>query len=117
MCTVSHVFSQSGKASEGQSTEVKFDLVDITPSPVFARLDRPDDGMGYRAKVFGRVFVLRRIAAADMAACHAQAQMHPDVSHLETFFATACMRFDTLDLVDMRARVHEVVVARLSCMT
>jgi hypothetical protein len=50
-------------------------------------------------KVFGGVFVLRRIAASYVAARQAQAQVEPGVAHLQTFFAAFGMRFYVFDLV------------------
>ena len=44
-------------------------------------------------KVFGRVLVPGRIAAANVAADEALPKMHPGVSHLQTFFATLAARF------------------------
>ena len=92
------MFSQSAYDSEGQSAEVKFDLVDVAPSPVFARFDGSDDGMSHGAKMLRRVFVLRRIAATDVTADHAEPEMNPHVSHLQAFFAAPCVWFDVLDL-------------------
>jgi len=45
MWSVSQVFSQSEKGSGGHSGEIKFDLIDIAPAPVFTRLIRLYDGM------------------------------------------------------------------------
>src|SRR5438309_6780139 len=39
MCSVSQVLSHSENGSGGQSGEVKFDLIDIAPAPIFARLE------------------------------------------------------------------------------
>jgi hypothetical protein len=36
-------------------------------------------------KMFGGMFVLGGIAAADVAACETQPQVNPRVSHFETF--------------------------------
>jgi len=52
-----------------------------------------------------------------MTTDHAQAQMHPDIAHLQAFLTATSMRFDALDLIDMRARIHGVFVARNSCIT
>jgi len=45
MWSVSQVFSQSEKGSEGHSCEIKFYLIDIAPAPVFTWLVRFYDGM------------------------------------------------------------------------
>jgi hypothetical protein len=65
----------------------KEEFVNIAPSPLFTRLQ----GFYYRVpggvKVPGRMLVLRRIAAADVAASLAKPQVHPRVAHLQTFLA------------------------------
>ena len=59
------------------------------------------------AKMFCGVFVFRRIAAADVAATQAQAEMHPTVAHLKALFAAFCLcldgRLDAIDLIEMGA--------------
>jgi hypothetical protein len=85
----------------GQSTEIKFHLIHVAPAPILSRLEGPDNGVTYGVKVLCRMFVLRRVAASDVAAYHAKAQVHPDIAHLQAFFASPCVRFDILDLVDM----------------
>jgi len=54
-------------------------------------------------KVFRGVFVLRGVAAADVAAGETQAQMEPSVAHLEALFAAFGLGLDALDLIEMRA--------------
>src|SRR5579872_5634930 len=102
MWSVSQVFSHSAKGRAGQSAGLKHDLVDIAPGPVFTGLEGFYDGVLGRVKVFGGVFVLRRIAATDVAAGKAQAQVNPGVAHLQTFFATFGMRFYVVNLVEVR---------------
>jgi hypothetical protein len=68
---VSYVFSQSAKGSGGQSGELEFNVIDITPAPFFTRLKRLDDRMFGRMEMLGGVFVLRGITTADVAASHA----------------------------------------------
>jgi hypothetical protein len=45
---------------------LKLELIDKTPHPVFARLHGLHDWMLGRSKMFGGVFVLRRIATSYM---------------------------------------------------
>ena len=52
-------------------------LVDVTPAPVFARFEGLDDRMAARKIMFSGVAIRRLIAAANVAACQAQTQMHP----------------------------------------
>src|SRR6266853_4582672 len=56
------------------------DLVDITPSPVLARLERSNDRVLRLEEVLRSVFVFRRVAAADVAAGLAEPQMDPRVT-------------------------------------
>jgi hypothetical protein len=86
------------KERSGHSAEFKFHLIHIAPSPVLSRLEGFDNGVTDSAKVLCRMFVLGRIAAADMAADHAEAKMHPDIAHLQAFFASPGVRFDILNL-------------------
>jgi hypothetical protein len=50
-------------------------------------------------KVFGGVLILGRIAATDVAATQAQAQVDPFIAHLQALFAAVRMRFDVANLV------------------
>ena len=59
--------------------------------------------MLHLVEMLGRVFVLRRIAAADMTALEAQAQVHPGVSRFEAHFAAIATGGDFLDRIQMRA--------------
>jgi len=56
-----------------------------------------------RLIMFGRVFVLRAVAAANMAASEAEAQMQPCIPDLQTIFATFTAGFHILYLIKMRA--------------
>jgi hypothetical protein len=59
-----------------------------------------------RMEMLCSVFVLRGIAAADMAAVHAQTQMHPLVAGFQALFTPVGMWNHTLDLSDMFTLVH-----------
>lgn len=54
-------------------------FVDIAPSPVFTRLEGLHDRMTSRVEVSSGVFVLRGVAATNISAGKAEAQMHPCV--------------------------------------
>ena len=43
-------------------------------------------------EMFGGVLVFRGVAAADVAAFHAQAKMHPGVAHFQALFAALGVR-------------------------
>jgi hypothetical protein len=53
-------------------------------------------------EVFGGVFVLRGIAAPNMAAAQALPQMDPGIAHLQTFLATFATGFDRPDFPQVR---------------
>jgi hypothetical protein len=53
-------------------------------------------------EVFGGVFVLGGIAAADVAALHAEAEMNPGISTLDTFSANMHLGVGDLNLLEMR---------------
>jgi hypothetical protein len=80
---------------------VQHHLVDITPTPILAWFDRLHDGMFASVKMLGGVFVLGRIAASDVAAREAHAQMDPLVSHLQAFFAAVGTGLYVLDFFDV----------------
>jgi len=66
-------------------------LVYVAPHPALAGFERPDDGVAFGVRVPRRMTVLRRIAAADVPAMHAQAQVDPSVAGLQAVFATALL--------------------------
>jgi hypothetical protein len=54
-------------------------------------------------EVFGRVFILGLVAAADVSTRQAQSQMHPAVADLQTLFtALRRLRLYVMHLVQMR---------------
>jgi hypothetical protein len=52
-------------------------------------------------KVLGGVFVLGRIAAADVAATQAQAKMDPSIAHLQALFAAVRVGLYVFNLIEM----------------
>ena len=62
-------------------------LVLKTPNPALARFNPPDYPMARVAVVGGGMAILRGIAAADMAAVQAKAQMHPAIAEGHTVLA------------------------------
>jgi hypothetical protein len=49
-------------------------------------------------KVFGRVLVLRAVAAANVATDHTEPEMHPVIADLQAFLTTIRARGDLLNL-------------------
>src|SRR5579884_3632371 len=114
MWTVSQVLSHSRKGRAGQSVEFKLHLVDITPAPVLARLERFHDGVVGTVEMFGRVAVLRGIAATHVPADHAQAQVNPAIAGLQTVFAAPAVRLHVANLVRVRA-LHSAFLPQAGC--
>jgi len=89
------------------SCEIKFDFVYEAPAPVFARLNGPHDRVLGGMEVLCRMFVLRGIAATDMATHRTEPQMNPSVAHLETLATLVGRWFQNLDLIRVSAPVHD----------
>jgi hypothetical protein len=68
-------------------------------------------------EVLGGVFVLRRIATADVPADQAQSQVDPRVAHFEAFFATPLVCVLDLDLIEMPAGFGHVSVQNEAILT
>src|SRR5712692_1845597 len=68
------------------------DLVDETPSPVFARLKRSHNRVLGFSEVLRSVFVLRGIAAAHVTTDLAEAQMNPRITYLQTLLTSVAVR-------------------------
>jgi len=62
-------------------------LVHVAPAPVFAWLERADQRVAARVMMGGRVAVGRVVAAADMAALQADAQVQPHASRAQAVLA------------------------------
>src|SRR5258708_7791219 len=65
--------------------KVEHHLVDKTPSPAFGRVIAFDDRMARLVEMLCGMAVRRVVAAADMAAGPAEAQMQPGRADLQTF--------------------------------
>ena len=79
--------------------QVKRDLVDVTPSPILARLEGPDHRVGGGVKVLRRMFVFGRIAAAHVSARKTQPQVDPGVANLQAVFTAVSARRDFANLI------------------
>ena len=97
----------------GVLAEVERQSVDIAPAPSFRWVVAFDDGMARCLKVRMRVAVRRIIAAADMAAVPAQAQMYPLAANLQTVLAAERARQNTADARGVGAGRSHVEVLRV----
>jgi hypothetical protein len=66
---------------------IEDDLVDVAPPPILPRLEGADDRVLRGVEVLAGVPVLGVIAAADVAADHAQPQMDPGVAQRQALLA------------------------------
>src|SRR5438270_7401787 len=84
------------------------DLVHVTPAPVLTGLRGARDRMAVLARVLGRVPVRRRVAAADLPAGLAHAQVHPAGADLQALLAAGDRlgQGRVLDLVEVAADAH-----------
>src|ERR1700730_14593580 len=104
-CASSNVARDRPVVRRGASAEVQNNLVDITPSPAFRRIVALDDRMAGLVKVLGCMTVRRAVAAADMAAGPAEAQMHPRRADLQTLLAAEGTWRDVTDASGVHAFV------------
>jgi hypothetical protein len=88
------------------SGEIEFEFVDEAPAPGFAGFEGLHDGVLGGMKMFGGVLVFGGIAAADVAALEAQAEVDPGVSHFQALFAAAGVGLDGANLRKVRAVRH-----------
>jgi hypothetical protein len=57
-------------------------------------------------EMLGGVLVLRRIAASDVSAGKAQAQVDPVIPHLQAFLASPGVRVDVMNLIQVGTFRH-----------
>lgn len=81
-------------------------VVHVTISPIFAWFERFDDRVFCCVIVIGRVFIWRRVAAADVAALFAEAKVHPMRADLQTIFTAVCAGRNVADGAYVFAVLH-----------
>src|SRR5215471_3316978 len=111
-CTSSCVARDRPVVRRGTPAKVHDNLVDIAPSPAFGRVVALDDRMAGLVKVLGCVSVRRAVAAADMATCPAEAQMHPGGTAFQTLLAAERARRDVADASRVCAFIRHQSLAR-----
>src|SRR5688572_19309988 len=97
--------------------DLQHQRVDIAPAPVLAGLEGCDDRMTGMVEMPRCVAVLRIVAATDVAAGPADAQVDPGIAGGEALFASIGPRFVRAHLVEMSAACGHSVVSglRLPC--
>jgi hypothetical protein len=74
-------------------------FVYIAPDPGLPGLDGTDERVLRLVKMFGGVFILLRVAAADMSADQAHSQMDPRVAHLHAILTLVRLGLTKFDLI------------------
>jgi hypothetical protein len=80
---------------------LKHHLVDVAPAPVFSRLEGLDNRVVGRVEMLRRVLVLRGVAASDMPANQALAQVNPAIASFQTVLTAIRARRDLSYLIQM----------------
>jgi hypothetical protein len=84
-----------------RSSYIHFHLIDVTPAPLLARLNRSHDRMFRRIEMPRRMSILRRVAASHMTTLQAHPQMHPLAANLQALLATLRRRLYLPYLIQM----------------
>src|SRR6185437_11612250 len=79
----------SCRPATGTRGSLGHEFIHIAPAPRFTRLDRARHRVLGGMVVLGGVGVGRRVAAPDVAAGEAKAEMDPTAADLQAFFAAA----------------------------
>jgi hypothetical protein len=77
---------------------LNFHLVRVAPSPVLTRFEGLDDRMMNFSEVRRGMLVPGVVAAADVSARKAEAQVNPAIPHLEAFLAAPAARMNVSNL-------------------
>src|SRR5918998_1179510 len=109
---LSIVFPQGCQASLDE------DLVHVAPPPVFPRLEGPHYRVIRRVEMLCGVLVLGRVAAGDVPAGQALAQVYPGVAHLQALLAPLRgWRYVFVDLTRVRTPLRKTSEHRVSPFT
>jgi hypothetical protein len=89
------------------STQKHF--VHVTPRPILPRLKRSNDRVPSGVKMFRGVAIRRRVAATDVSARQAKAEVDPGRTHLQTILTPVRARSDVrIDLIEVQTSfVHD----------
>jgi hypothetical protein len=85
----------------------KENFIHETPAPILAPFERLHDRVASLVEMFGRMPIDRRIAAANLSAITAPAQVDPRIAHFQAFFAAFGVWTKLSYLFDMCAFFHK----------
>ena len=98
-------WSAASKASCSQepnrSGKLEHYLVDVTPTPVFTRLEGLDNRVVGRVEMLRRVLILRGVTTSDMPANQALAQVNPAIANFQTVLTAIRARCDLSYLIQV----------------
>src|SRR6185437_4658830 len=97
------------------AAQIEHHLVDIAPAPSLGRIIALDDGMLAAVEMLGGMLVLGGVAAADMPAGPADAQMQPFIAAFEAFLATLGAGRDLGDGIQVRTKIRVAHCAASRC--
>jgi hypothetical protein len=101
--------------STDRSSRLEEQLVDVTPDPVFTRLEGLNDRVVGGVKMLSGVRILRIVTATDMPTGETEAQVHPRISNFQTVLTAIGARGDVLDLIKMRTALCHVLFLPDAC--
>src|SRR4051812_13350665 len=96
-------WAKLGMRERRRAVEHEGKVVHVAVPPVLAGLVRLDQWVLFGVVVRGGVAIRRVVAAADMAAVHAHAQVHPLPTDPQAVLAAGAARLDVAYVVEMRA--------------
>jgi hypothetical protein len=79
--------------------KIDLDVIYVAPAPLLTGLERAYQRMLSRVKMFGRVFVPRRVAATHVAADETQSQVNPSISRFQALLTTLRVRMNVLNFI------------------
>jgi hypothetical protein len=77
------------------------DLINKAPHPIFTGFKGLDDRVPGGMEMLGGMLILGVIAAANMPAYFAEAQMHPGIAHFQAFLTPFRVRGYVTNLIEM----------------
>jgi hypothetical protein len=92
--------------------KIEHHFIDVTPAPAFRWIIGFDDRMPGYAKMLRGVSIWRLIAATDVAASAADAQMQPGIAQFQALLAPRSARNNITDLREMFTEYRHGVIPR-----
>jgi hypothetical protein len=93
--------ARRGITSSLTAQSIDVDLIDVAPFPIFAWLERLDYRVIRLMEVPGGVLVFGIIAAADVPARQADAQVNPAIARFEAIFTTPRARLNLVNHIQV----------------